>query len=72
MDEIAALEKERDEITSQMLESFFRRRLRRSKTPAGGWWDFVRSSRECLPLDMVPFDVQLIGGMVLHQGRLLR
>ena len=47
------------------------RRSPRSRTPAGassaGRWDVVGIDTRW---DMVPYDVQLIGGIVLHQGKI--
>ena len=71
MDEIAALEKERDEITSQMLEELLPEAFAAVKDACRR---LVGTSFDLLGnvslWDMVPFDVQLIGGMVLHQGKI--
>jgi hypothetical protein len=47
-----------------------RKRLRRSRRRAGGW--SARRSRSrgsSSSWDMVPYDVQLIGGVALHRGK---
>ena len=71
MDEIAGLEKERDEITSDMLEELLPEAFAAVKDACRR---LVGTSFDLLGnvslWDMVPFDVQLIGGMVLHQGKI--
>jgi preprotein translocase subunit SecA len=71
MDEIAALEKERDEITSDMLEELLPEAFAAVKDACrrlvGTSFDLLGNTSVW---DMVPFDVQLIGGMVLHQGKI--
>jgi preprotein translocase subunit SecA len=71
LDEIAALEKERDEITTGMLEDLLPEAFAAVKDACrrlvGTSFDLLGNTSVW---DMVPFDVQLIGGMVLHQGKI--
>ncbi len=71
LDEIAALEKERDEITTGMLEELLPEAFAAVKDACrrlvGTSFDLLGNTSVW---DMVPFDVQLIGGMVLHQGKI--
>jgi preprotein translocase subunit SecA len=71
MDEIAGLEKERDEITTGMLEELLPEAFAAVKDACrrlvGTSFDLLGNTSVW---DMVPFDVQLIGGIVLHQGKI--
>ncbi|HTR99101.1 MAG TPA: preprotein translocase subunit SecA [Bacteroidota bacterium] len=71
MDEIAALEKERDEITADELNDLLPEAFAAVKDACrrlvGTSFDLLGNTTVW---DMVPFDVQLIGGMVLHQGKI--
>ena len=71
MDEIAGLEKERDEITSEKLEELLPEAFAAVKDACrrlvGTSFDLLGNTSIW---DMIPFDVQLIGGMVLHQGKI--
>ena len=71
MDEIGALEKERDDITSDKLEELLPEAFAAVKDACrrlvGTSFDLLGNVSQW---DMVPFDVQLIGGMVLHQGKI--
>ncbi|HTO93928.1 MAG TPA: preprotein translocase subunit SecA [Bacteroidota bacterium] len=71
MDEIAALEKERDEITAEELNDLLPEAFAAVKDACrrlvGTSFDLLGNTSVW---DMVPFDVQLIGGMVLHQGKI--
>jgi len=71
LDAIAGLEKERDEITSEMLEELLPEAFAAVKDACrrlvGTSFDLLGNTSVW---DMVPFDVQLIGGMVLHQGKI--
>ncbi|HTY59297.1 MAG TPA: preprotein translocase subunit SecA, partial [Bacteroidota bacterium] len=71
LDEIAALEKERDEITTDTLEELLPEAFAAVKDACrrlvGTSFDLLGNTSVW---DMVPFDVQLIGGMVLHQGKI--
>ena len=71
MDDITALEKERDEITSGMLDDLLPEAFAAVKDACRR---LVGTSFDLLGnvslWDMVPFDVQLIGGVVLHQGKI--
>ncbi len=71
LDDIAALEKERDEITSDMLEELLPEAFAAVKDACrrlvGTSFDLLGNTAVW---DMVPFDVQLIGGMVLQQGKI--
>jgi preprotein translocase subunit SecA len=73
LDEISEVEKERDEITSELLEEILpeafavvKDACRRMKESG---WTFDLMGHPVV-WDMIPFDVQLIGGMVLHQGKI--
>ena len=73
LDEISEVEKERDEITGDMLEEILpeafavvKDACRRMKESG---WTFDLMGHPVV-WDMIPFDVQLIGGMVLHQGKI--
>ncbi len=71
VDEIGALEKEIDEITSAMLEELLPEAFAAVKDACrrlvGTSFDLLGNTSLW---DMVPFDVQLIGGVVLHQGKI--
>src|SRR5437868_8009375 len=71
IERIPELEKERDETTKRVLDELLpeafavvkdacRRLVGSVFTVAGAQWKW----------DMIPFDVQLIGGVVLHQGKI--
>ena len=73
LDEIAETEKERDAVTSDILDDLIpeafavvKDACRRMKDRQ---WKFDLLGNPAL-WDMVPFDVQLVGGMVLHEGRI--
>jgi preprotein translocase subunit SecA len=73
LDEIAELEKERDAVTTDILDELLpdafavvKDACQRLKDRA---WKFDLLGNTVI-WDMVPFDVQLIGGMVLHEGRI--
>ncbi|HUI11549.1 MAG TPA: preprotein translocase subunit SecA [Bacteroidota bacterium] len=71
MDEIAALEKERDEVTADVLNELLPEAFAAVKDACrrlmGTSFDLLGNTAVW---DMIPFDVQLIGGMVLHQGKI--
>jgi preprotein translocase subunit SecA len=71
MDDITALEKEKDEITAGMLDDLLPEAFAAVKDACRR---LVGTSFDLLGnvslWDMVPFDVQLIGGVVLHQGKI--
>ncbi|HSQ76472.1 MAG TPA: preprotein translocase subunit SecA, partial [Bacteroidota bacterium] len=73
LDQITELEKERDEVTAGVLDDLLpeafaavKDACRRMKDQG---WTFDLLGHPAV-WDMVPFDVQLVGGMVLHQGRI--
>jgi len=73
LDDIAALEKDRDAITNEVLDEILpeafavvKEACRRMKDRE---WTFDMLGRPSV-WDMVPFDVQLIGGIVQHQGKI--
>jgi preprotein translocase subunit SecA len=73
LDDIAALEKERDSITKDVLDEILpeafavvKEACRRLKERN---WTFDLLGHPAV-WDMVPFDVQLVGGMVLHHGKI--
>jgi preprotein translocase subunit SecA len=73
LDDITAIEKERDEITKEVLNELLpeafavvKEACRRMKDRT---WTFDLLGHPAV-WDMVPFDVQLVGGMVLHQGKI--
>jgi preprotein translocase subunit SecA len=70
-DQIADLEKERDEITHEILEEILPEAFAVVKDACrrlvGRTFDLLGHP---VVWDMVPFDVQLIGGVVLHQGKI--
>jgi preprotein translocase subunit SecA len=73
LDDIAALEKERDAITKEELDTILpeafavvKEACRRLKERE---WTFDLLGHPAV-WDMVPFDVQLVGGIVLHQGKI--
>ena len=73
LDEITDLEKQRDDITTDILDDLIpeafavvKDACQRLKDRA---WKFDLLGNTSI-WDMVPFDVQLIGGMVLHEGRI--
>jgi preprotein translocase subunit SecA len=71
LDQIEPLEKERDEITDEVLEEILPEAFAVVKDACrrlvGRQFDLLGNK---VIWDMVPFDVQLIGGMVLHQGKI--
>lgn len=71
LDDIAALEKERDDITTDALDELLPEAFAVVKDACrrlvGTSFDLMGNKTIW---DMVPFDVQLIGGMVLHQGKI--
>lgn len=70
-DQLSALEKERDEITADTLDEILPEAFAAVKDACrrlvGQKFEIMGSP---LLWDMVPFDVQLIGGVVLHQGKI--
>jgi preprotein translocase subunit SecA len=70
-DDIADLEKERDEITDETLDDLLPEAFAAVKDACrrlvGTTFDLLGNKVEW---DMVPFDVQLVGGIVLHQGKI--
>ena len=70
-DELSTLEKERDEITADTLDEILPEAFAAVKDACrrlvGQKFEIMGSP---LLWDMVPFDVQLIGGVVLHQGKI--
>ncbi len=70
-DQLSALEKERNEITADTLHEILPEAFAAVKDACrrlvGQKFEIMGSP---LIWDMVPFDVQLIGGVVLHQGRI--
>ena len=71
LDEIASLGKERDEITRDLLDDMLPEAFAVVKDAcrrmAGSEFDLLGNRTLW---DMVPFDVQLVGGIVLHQGKI--
>ena len=71
LDGIDDLEKERDEITSEVLEELLPEAYAVVKDACrrlvGRTFDLLGNPQVW---DMVPFDVQLVGGVVLHQGKI--
>jgi len=71
LDDVAALEKERDDITvdalDQILPEAFAAVKDACRRLVGTSFDLMGNKTIW---DMVPFDVQLIGGAVLHQGKI--
>jgi len=71
MDEITALEKEKDEITADVLDELLPEAFAAVKDACrrlmGTSFDLLGNTAVW---DMIPFDVQLIGGIVLHQGKI--
>jgi len=71
LDEVGELEKERDEITDEFLESILPEAFAVVKDACrrlvGTTFDLMGHP---VVWDMIPFDVQLIGGVVLHQGKI--
>ncbi|MEW6510075.1 MAG: preprotein translocase subunit SecA [Bacteroidota bacterium] len=71
LDDIAALEKERDEITADVLDELLPEAFAVVKDACrrlmGTSFDLLGNKTVW---DMIPFDVQLIGGIVLHQGKI--
>jgi preprotein translocase subunit SecA len=71
LDQIEPLEKEKDEITDEVLEEILPEAFAVVKDACrrlvGRQFDLLGNK---VIWDMVPFDVQLIGGMVLHQGKI--
>ncbi len=70
-DQLTALEKERDEITSDTLDEILPEAYAAVKDACrrlvGQKFEIMGNA---LLWDMIPFDVQLIGGVVLHQGKI--
>ena len=73
LDQIGDLEKERDELTADVLDEILpeafaavKEACQRMKDRA---WTFDLLGHPSV-WDMVPFDVQLVGGMVLHRGKI--
>ncbi|MBP1656245.1 MAG: secA [Bacteroidetes bacterium] len=73
LDQIADLEKERDEVTAEVLDELLPEAFAAVKDACQRMkdrgWTFDLLGHPSV-WDMVPFDVQLVGGMVLHQGRI--
>ncbi|HUI65531.1 MAG TPA: preprotein translocase subunit SecA, partial [Bacteroidota bacterium] len=71
LDQIEELEKERDEITAETLDEILPEAFAAVKDACrrllGTTFDILGNTTVW---DMVPFDVQLIGGAVLHQGKI--
>lgn len=71
LDEVGELEKERDDITDEFLESILPEAFAVVKDACrrlvGTTFDLMGHP---VVWDMIPFDVQLIGGVVLHQGKI--
>jgi len=71
LEQINALEKERDEITDDALDELLPQAFAAVKDACrrlvGTSFDILGNRTVW---DMIPFDVQLIGGMVLHQGKI--
>ncbi|MDE2998230.1 MAG: preprotein translocase subunit SecA [Gemmatimonadota bacterium] len=73
LDEISELEVEIREIEAEALEEIlpeayavYKETCRRFKTARKQW----ERAGESIEWDMVPYDVQLLGGIVLHQGKI--
>ncbi|MEO8167941.1 MAG: preprotein translocase subunit SecA, partial [bacterium] len=70
-DQLTALEKDRDEITSDTLDEILPEAFGAVKDACrrlvGQKFEIMGNA---LVWDMIPFDVQLIGGVVLHQGKI--
>jgi preprotein translocase subunit SecA len=73
LDEIGELEKERDDVTSDILDELIPEAFAVVKAACqklkDRQWKFDLMGSPAI-WDMVPFDVQLVGGMVLHEGRI--
>ncbi|MBK7257167.1 MAG: preprotein translocase subunit SecA [Ignavibacteriae bacterium] len=73
LDEIGELEKERDDVTSDILDELIPEAFAVVKQACqklkDRQWKFDLMGSPAI-WDMVPFDVQLVGGMVLHEGRI--
>jgi preprotein translocase subunit SecA len=71
LEQISALEEERDEITDDALEELLPQAFAAVKDACrrlvGTSFDILGNRTLW---DMIPFDVQLIGGIVLHQGKI--
>jgi preprotein translocase subunit SecA len=71
LDDLGALEKERDDITTDALDELLPEAFAAVKDACrrlvGTSFDLIGNKTVW---DMVPFDVQLIGGVVLHQGKI--
>jgi preprotein translocase subunit SecA len=71
LDEVGELEKERDEITDGVLETILPEAFAVVKDACrrlvGTTFDLMGHP---VIWDMIPFDVQLIGGVVLHRGKI--
>jgi preprotein translocase subunit SecA len=71
LDQIGELEKERDDITDETLEAMLPETFAVVKDACrrlvGTTFDLLGHP---FAWDMVPFDVQLLGGIVLHQGKI--
>jgi preprotein translocase subunit SecA len=70
-DELSRLEKERDEITADVLNEILPEAFAAVKDACrrlvGQKFDIMGNT---IVWDMIPFDVQLIGGVALHQGKI--
>ncbi len=70
-DELAKREKERDEITAEVLDEILPEAFAAVKDACrrlvGQKFDITGNT---IVWDMIPFDVQLIGGVVLHRGKI--
>jgi preprotein translocase subunit SecA len=71
IDDLAKLEKERDEITADVLHELLPEAFAAVKDACrrlvGQKFDIMGNT---IVWEMIPFDVQLIGGVVLHQGKI--
>ncbi len=71
MDRIIELDKERDELTKDLLDELLPEAFavvkEGCKRLVGTTWNIAGQE---VKWDMVPFDVQLIGGAVLHKGKI--
>ena len=73
LDEISELEEEAREVEAETLEevlpeayAVYKETCRRFKAEGKQW----ERAGEAIVWDMVPYDVQLLGGIVLHQGKI--
>jgi preprotein translocase subunit SecA len=71
LERLSELDTERDEVTKQMLDELLPEAYAVVKEGCrrlvGTTWTIVGQQ---LKWDMIPFDVQLVGGIVLHQGKI--